>query len=200
MALESCYATAITHTIPKACFTLWGAITRVFFIKPNAAAPFSGIDVAALKTDIETEASWTTAIAALDPDNIIGTPEVTGYDFPQVNIKTITTPYGATIPVDKEDLVLTIEMIGLSEAEQTALNTVNFQALDFAFYSDTHSQLIGQASTLNTTMPFFSAYSVVLKNREGNSGGEDKNVLEIYCKGDAYDDWAAFDCSFLASK
>ena len=106
----------------------------------------------------------------------------------------------ATVPVDKEDIVITFEMIGLSSTEQANLNSVNFQAVEFALYSDTHSQLIGKTLVSNTDQPWFSAYSAVLLNREANSAGEDKNVLQLYIKGDALDSWTAFDTSFLATK
>lgn len=199
--LQNCNGNARTHITPEDCPSVWGEITRLFQIKKNAASAFSGVDVAALKTDIETEATWTTAIALSDPDNIVGSPLIGEVVIPEAAVKVFTSAYGKSYPYALEDIVIELTINAPSNAEEESAILNRFMATQFAFYSDTHKQLIGKKIVANTDQPWFDAYSVVVANRHLTaSAGDDKMVLRLYCKGEALEGWEAFDTPFLSDK
>lgn len=171
----------------QTCFSAVKDISRIVFKDPLAADPFnSGIPVAsqaALKTAIETKATWDTAVAAVSPDGVMFTPEIHDFQKPKQLIEPIELPNGKRIlPGTIADQVNTATLYGISSDNHIELMKLiglkrEFMLVDKAgkiiYQNITDEEIAANGS------PWFTANLVNVSTKEVLTGGGNTDNIDI---------------------
>lgn len=159
-----------------------------------------------LKTAIELEANWDTAIALADESRLTLTPRIYNWNEPAVSLETIDRPDGSKglNPIFPSSLV-TADLTGLSPTNHARLmqmmNAGGLGALLVDFSGNAIGKTLTDAEVAADNLPFFKVETFIVGTRQRITGQEDMVQLTLSFVYDELVEYTIYDTSsFLLSK
>lgn len=188
--LASCPRGALPASkLVQTCRDNWGDIYRLAIKVPEGANPFTGVDVPATITDVETQSAWTDAIALTTTDSLFLTPDIKSFDLVPGEPENFTYPDGDIEVVKVAPATATAILYGMSAENEKALSLLSGGGVDLMFINK-DGKTIGKEITVVGGSPFFRCMSIIGSDRAVTTGTDpDRNTVTITFEAGALQDW-----------